>query len=118
MILLLLITAANSSGSEVPYWAVPYRAVPYKLPVTKGPKFGRIIIPCWYIISPTFKDPANKAPSPSSVIVPDVEEPEYSILKVFGFIYSPNKLEGIEITPISLFEPVGKNLLASKVLGK
>ena len=29
-----------------------------------------------------------------------------------------DKLDGIEITPISSFEAVGNNLLASKVLGK
>jgi hypothetical protein len=35
-----------------------------------------------------------------------------------GFKYSPNKLEGIEITATASFDPVGKYLLGGKVFDK
>ena len=35
-----------------------------------------------------------------------------------NLMFSPKMLDGIEIIPISSFDPVGKNLLAFKVLGR
>jgi hypothetical protein len=45
-------------------------------------------------------------PKPSSVIV----ILPFEILTVPGFKYSPNKFEGIDITPIAAFDSVGMYL--------
>jgi hypothetical protein len=37
-----------------------------------------------------------------------------SYLKVLGLIYSPNNLEGIDITPILALDWVGNSLLGTK----
>ena len=68
-----------------------------------------ITIPCPYITSPTFKLALIKSPSPLSVKVPIFGS---NIDSVPGFMYSPNRFEGIEKVAICSPDPVGKNLLA------
>ena len=71
-----------------------------------------MMIPCSYITSPNFNEPEIKLPSPSSVRI----FTPFERFIVPGVKYSPNKFEGIEITPIVSLDPVGKYLLGFKVV--